>query len=200
MAVRSLNTAGAFRDALRARLLAAVDGLLEHASADALSDAIAAPTGSGALARLLAQLAELNPAAAAEDPLAAAQARSALWRQAFADRTPMLDAGEALALLGLTSTEALRKRDRAGTIIALPMGTNRFAYPAWQFVDGRVIAGLSAVRAALGSPPPWTFAGQLDGLRDAGQADTPTLRELLRRGDVPRAVAVATASGESGGA
>jgi hypothetical protein len=200
MAVRSLNTAGAFRDALRARLLSAVDGLLEHASADEVSDAIAAPTGSGALARLLSQLAELNPAAAAEDPLAAAQARTALWRQSYADRTPMLDAGEAMSLLGLTSTEALRKRDRAGTIIALPLGTNRFAYPAWQFVDGRVVAGLSVVRNALGASPPWTFAGQLDGLRDPNTDDAQTLRELLLRGDIARAVAVATAAGESGGA
>ena len=200
MAVRSLNTAVAFRDALRTRLVSAVDGLLEHASAELVSQAIAAPTGSGALARMLAQIAELNPAAASEDPLAAAQARTALWRQAYADRTPMLEAGETMILLGLTSTEALRKRDRAGTIVALPLGTNRFAYPAWQFVDGRVVAGLAAVRAALGAPPPWTFAGQLDGLRDSGEPDAPTLRDLLLRGDVARAVSVATAAGESGGA
>jgi hypothetical protein len=188
------------REALRTRLMHAVDGLVTRASDAHVLDAIAAQTGSGALARLVSQLAEVSPASATNDPLAAGVARTALWRQQYASATPLLDAGEAMAQLGVTSSEALRKRDRAGTIIALPLGTGKYAYPAWQIVDGRVIAGLAAVRRALGNPTPWVFAGQLDGVRDAGDANAPTLRELLLAGSTVQAVSAAAAITESGGA
>lgn len=200
MAVRAQPSTTDFREALRQRLISAVDGLLDGASRAAVSDAIAAPTGYGALARLLSVLPDVHASAAVDDPLVAAQARTALWRQAYAARTPLLDAGDVMLLLGMTSTEALRKRDRAGTIIALPLGTGRFTYPSWQFVDGSVIPGLAAVRKALGDPASWAYAGQLDTLRDPSHESAPTLRELLLSGNVAQAVVTATASTQSGGA
>ena len=103
-------------------------------------------------------------------------------------------------ILGLTSTEALRKRDAAGTILALPLGTGRFVYPTWQVIEGVVLTGLAAVRRALGNPPAWTFAGQLEGLRDPTGKDNPTLRELLVEGRAAEAVLVAEALAKTGGA
>ena len=188
------------RLALGNRLHAAVESLLEQASDDLVLDAISAPTGSGSLARLVANLTEVSPATAAVDPLASAQARAAIWRTHYAAATPLLDAGEVTTILGLTSSEALRKRDRAGTILALPLATGKYAYPAWQFVDGRVVDGLALVRRALGNSPPWVFAGQLDALRDADSDDSPTLRELLIAGRVPQAVRAASTAMQDGGA
>lgn len=188
------------RTALGNRLHAAVESLLDLASDDLVLEAIAAPSGSGSLARLVANLAELSPAAGIVDPLAAAQARTALWRAHYAQTTALLDAGDVLTILGVTSTEALRKRDRALTILALPLATGKFAYPAWQFVDGRVVEGLALVRRALGAPAPWVYAGQLDALRDPNSADAPTLRALLIDGRVPQAVRAAEALMEDGGA
>ena len=188
------------RTALGNRLHAAVESLLQQASDDLVLDAISAPSGSGSLARLVANLTEVSPAAAMVDPLAAAQARTAIWRAHYAETTALLDAGQVMTILALTSTEALRKRDRAGTILALPLATGKFAYPAWQFVDGRVVEGLAIVRRSLGAPAPWVYAGQLDALRDPNSANAPTLRALLIEGRVPQAVRAAEALMEDGGA
>ncbi len=188
------------RLALGSRLHAAVESLLEQASDDLVMDAISAPTGSGSLARLVANLTEVSPATAVVDPLAAAQARAAIWRTGYTATTPLLDAGEVTTILGLASSEALRKRDRAGTILALPLATGKFAYPTWQFIDGRVVDGLALVRRSLGNPSPWVFAGQLDALRDTDASDSPTLRELLIAARVPQAVRAATIAMQDGGA
>ncbi len=186
------------RDALTARLSAVVAALVEHASERQVLEAIASPSGSGAIAQLVSALPE-DPAVTA-DPLAAAYARAAEWRHAYAAITPLLSAGEVLAVLGLSSTEALRKRDRAGTIVALPLATGKYVYPAWQFVDGRVVAGVAAVRAALETPNGWAFAGQLDSIRSSEETPARTLRELLLAGEINVAVRAGRAATESGGA
>lgn len=186
--------------ALGDRLHDAIDALLKLAPPAPVAKAIAAPTGSGALAVLLADLPTISPGAAAIDPLAASRARTALWRASYLERTPTVDAGEMAALLGLTSTEALRKRDHAGTILALPMGTGRYVFPTWQVIDGIVVSGLAATRRALGNPPAWTFAGPLDGLRDPNGPTNATLRELLIDGKAVHAVRTAEALSIAGGA
>lgn len=188
------------RSALRARIMASVDFLLEQATAADVASFIAAPTGTGSMARLVASLGEVRPAAAVEDPLAAAYARTALWKEAYAAATPMYTPAEAVAALGITSSEALRKRDRAHTILALPVGSDEHRYPTWQIRDGRVVSGLAAVRTALGTPGPWVFAGQLDSLRAMDTDGTPTLRELLLAGRVTEAVHAAQVAADSGGA
>jgi hypothetical protein len=186
------------RRALAERLRAVVSALVEHATERQILDAIAAPSGGGAIAQLVSALPE-EPAVTA-DPLAAAYARAADWRDAYAATTPLFTAGEALQVLNLKSTEALRKRDRAGTIVALPLATGKFMYPAWQFVDGRVVAGIAAVRSALETPNGWAFAGQLDSIRSSEESPGRTLRELLIAGESAAAVHAARAATESGGA
>jgi len=188
------------RDALGNRLHATVDALLTAASETTILAAVAAISGTGALARMLAALPGGDVPAPAADALAPAAARAALWREAYLSATDVLDAGDAARLLGGLTTEALRKRDRATTILALPLGTGRMAYPAWQFVDGRVVSGLAQVRTALGTVNPWVFAGQLDTLRDPN-ADSPrTLRDLLLAGEVIAAVRASEAHAADGGA
>ncbi len=194
-AAATLTTA---REALSERLSAVIVALVRHASERQVLDAIASPSGTGAIAQLVSALPE-DPAVVA-DSLAAAYARAAEWRNAYAAATPLLTAGDVLKLLGITSTEALRKRDRAGTIVALPLATGKFLYPAWQFVDGRVVQGLAAVRAALDTPNGWTLAGQLDSVRSPDASPGRTLRELLLASDVETAVRAARAASESGGA
>ncbi len=188
------------RDALGSRLHATVDALLTAASETTLLEAVAAESGTGALARMLAALPGGNAPASATDALAPAAARAAMWREAYLARTEILDAGDAALVLGGLSTEALRKRDRAGTILALPLGSGRMAYPAWQFSDGRVVAGLAQVRTALGTESPWAFAGQLDSLSDPHAESPRTLRELLVAGEIITAVRAAEALAADGGA
>ena len=187
------------RQALSVRLSAVIAALVEYASERQVLDAIATPSGSGAIAQLVSALPD-DPAVTA-DPLAAAYARAAEWRHAYAATTPLLSASEALHVLNLTSTEALRKRDRAGTVVALPLATGKYMYPAWQFADGRVVPGIAAVRAALETPNGWAFAGQLDSIRSSEDPSPGrTLRELLLAGEMEAAVSAARSATESGGA
>lgn len=188
------------RLALRARIMASVDFLLERATPADVASCIAAPTGTGSMARLVASLGEVRPSLASEDPLAAAYARTALWKESYAAATPMYTPAEAVAALGITSTEALRKRDRAHTILALPVGSDEHRYPTWQIRDGSVVSGLAAVRAALGTPAAWVFAGQLEAVRAMDVEATPTLRELLLAGRATEAVRAAHIAADSGGA
>jgi hypothetical protein len=74
------------------------------------------------------------------------------------------------------------------------VATGKFLYPAWQFVAGRVVPGISAVREALGATNAWVFAGQLETIRSSDDGATRTLRELLVAGDVAGAVNAAKAA------
>jgi hypothetical protein len=54
------------------------------------------------------------------------------------------------------SRQAIEKRVREGSILAVPGPSNRRRYPAIQFMpDGSVAKGLRAVREALPSHNPW---------------------------------------------
>lgn len=134
------------------------------------------------------------------DPLAGAYARAAGARQGYADVTPMCTAETARKSLALASTQALRKLDRAGTILGLPLRNGRHVYPAWQFVEGRVVAGIARVREALGETSGWAYAMQLDSIRNTDEIPARTLREMLLAGDVGAAVSAAAAAAGDGGA
>jgi hypothetical protein len=188
------------RQALFTRMQAALSRMLAQAGDSLVVAAIAAPTGSGALALLVGQFStlETTPEMIALDPLAGARARVGRWRLDYLAATPTLTAGEVSELLGVT-TEALRKRDRSHTIVSLPLATGKYAYPSWQFVDGRVVAGLSRVWTALGEPANgWDFSASLDSYRETTGA-TRTLRQMLCAGDVDGAVGAARAVMEADG-
>lgn len=186
------------RQAVFDRISAAARAMVAQASESDILATIAAPTGTLALAHLITVLPA--PDAAADEGLASAYAGAAQWRTDYLAAVPTLSASDAQAALGLRSTEALRKRDRAGTILALPLASGKFAYPAWQFVDGRVVGGLAGVREALGTDSAWAFAGQLETIRASDEAEPRTLRSMLVVGDVTAALQAASAAADSGGA
>jgi hypothetical protein len=57
-------------------------------------------------------------------------------------------------LLGI-SRQAVDKRRRNNTLLAVQAGGRGYRYPVWQVVDGRALAGLEDVLEALADHDPW---------------------------------------------
>lgn len=107
------------------------------------------------------------------------------------------DLSEVRKLMHGISRQAVDKRVKEGSLLAVPGPSNRRSYPTVQFNrDGSVIEGLKALRQALPTRNPWAVLNFLvnpqDGLRGAKPI------ERLRAGAVGEVVAAARAIGEQG--
>ena len=185
---RALNALADAAPALGERSLAA--------AADAASD-------NEALLQAL-QHTETLAAWRRHDPLAEAKLRGvqAQARLLAAEGGP-LTGQQVAALLGI-SRQAVAKRRRAGTVLAVPTGRRGYAYPAWQFDTGNPGGMLPGVDVALrelegnGVRGPWTrLSWFLTGdvrLRGARPLDA------LRQGRIDAVRAAAAAYGEQGAA
>ncbi|MBC8122778.1 MAG: hypothetical protein H7Y22_13175 [Gemmatimonadaceae bacterium] len=128
------------------------------------------------------------------DPLAAARLRGvALKRDLLMAEGGTLTSGQVAAHLHLTR-QAVDKRRRKGQLLAFSLGRRGYAYPAWQFHEGRVLAGLGQVLAALAEYSPWTQAMFLTTGDIRLEDETPL--EYLRDGHIDAVVAAAAAYGE----
>lgn len=155
-----------------------------HQAFDALLEILARP--------------EVMQEAVRTDPLAAARLRGVtLKRDLLTAEGGTLTGEQAAAHLHLTR-QAVDKRRRKGQLLAFSLGRRGYAYPAWQFHEGRVLAGLEQVLAALGEYSSWTQAMFLTtgDIRLGGR----TPLECLRDGHVDAVVVAATAYGKQGAA
>lgn len=136
--------------ALRQRFETVFDQVFENADAGTIERAVAAPSNFGAVVRALNETAASIASVADLDPLAAAYARGAEQKAELLKRTGgAMSVNEVASLLGITR-QAVDKRRREGKLIAVPKGSD-FAYPAVQFDDDTVIAGLRELLSELGS-------------------------------------------------
>ncbi|HTB42760.1 MAG TPA: hypothetical protein VK741_03975 [Acetobacteraceae bacterium] len=124
-------------------------------SAEALADALSAPTGAGAVARLVADVAALGAAGELE-PLADSIARGAETKADLVRRAGgLLTAVQMGHALGGISRQAVDKRRRAGQFLAVHVGAD-WRYPAAQADrDGCVPDGLASVIQAMRDAGPW---------------------------------------------
>jgi hypothetical protein len=143
------------REAFRRRAMEAIDRMTDTASAEALADALSAPTGAGAVARLLADVAALGAAGELE-PLADSIARGAGTKADLVRRSGGLLTGVQMGhVLGGISRQAVDKRRRAGQLLAVHVGAD-WRYPAAQADrDGSVPDGLASVVQAMRDAGPW---------------------------------------------
>ena len=143
------------REAFRRRAMGAVDRMAREASPEALTEALAAPTDSGSVARLLADDAA-GEALRHLDPLAGAIARGAEVRAKLAEAAGGLLAADTVGrLLGITR-QAVDKRRGAGRLLALRIRGD-WHYPAAQFsTDGEVLDGIAELVAAMPEAGPWS--------------------------------------------
>ena len=165
----------------------AIDRLTDAASPESLADALSAPTGAGAVARLLADVAALGAAGELE-PLAASIARGAEARADLVRRVGgLLTAVQMGTVLGGISRQAVDKRRRAGQLLAVHVGAD-WRYPAAQVdFDGNVADGLASVIQAMRGAGPWATLDFLLAPDSALGGLTP-LSALKRGGAVAAAV------------
>lgn len=100
---------------------------------------------------------------------------------------PVLETGEVCALLGV-SRETIRKKVDRKQLLALPKGGDR-VFPAFQFKDGDVLAGLADVLAALDTDSPFVALSFL--LSKSPGFGGKSAHELLQSGELEPVVAEA---------
>jgi len=185
-------SADPIRAAFQRRSMDALSRISAQASTESLTDALAATTDVGTLARVLGDVDVVGAAVAALEPLAPLIARNAEHRlELLAEAGGTLSAGEVGDLLGITR-QGVDKRRRANALLAFRRGGD-WRYPRCQFDEEahEVLEGLSKVVQAFAEAGPWVTLdfllaadATLDGrtpiaaLRDGGW--TEGLDRLLR--------------------
>lgn len=171
---------GSVQAAFLRRAMAAIERITAAAPSQVLTDALAAPTGAGALAQILSHSELIGPAVADLDPLVPALARNVEHRRHLLERAGgVLSAEEAGKVVGI-SRQAIDKRRRGRAILAIREGSD-WKYPACQFRDGEVLPGIAGVVRGFEAQGPWVA---LDFLlaRDSALGDRSPL-EALSQGD-----------------
>ncbi|HEU4987895.1 MAG TPA: helix-turn-helix domain-containing protein [Rhizobiaceae bacterium] len=158
MARTAPNRSSMRSDSLQAAFLRRATSALERmaatASPETLSDALAAPTDAGSLAWLLSRSEVVGEAVIELDPLVPALARNVEHRMQLIERAGgTLSAEDAGRLLGI-SRQAVDKRRRSGALLAVREGSD-WRYPACQFGEMDVLAGMADVIRAYASAGPW---------------------------------------------
>jgi hypothetical protein len=103
---------------------------------------------------------------------------------------------EVRKLLNGISRQALEKRVKDGSLLAVPGPSNRRRYPAIQFTRDGVVQGLKKVQEALPTRNPWTILNFL--VRSDSRLGGRKPIELLRNGDVDLVVSAARGMGVQG--
>jgi hypothetical protein len=159
------------REAFRRRALGAVERMARESPPEALVTALAAATDVGTLARATADQAA-SEASRRLDPLAGAIARGAEIKAHLAEQAGGLLSAEAVGrMLGITRA-AVDKRRATGKALAVRVRSD-WHYPACQFRDGEVIAGVPEVLASMGDATGWSVLAFLLAEEDALGGRTP---------------------------
>lgn len=170
------------RDAFRERARHAIDHIASSATIETLTDALAAPTDFGAVARALRDPNSFS-AALLLDPLADALARGAAEREGLAVKADgLMSADEAGRALGGITRQAVDKRRRNRQLLGIRIA-NDWRYPAAQFgADGEVVPGLADILNELADLGPWAVLDFL--LADDAALEGASPLKALRRGGV----------------
>jgi hypothetical protein len=176
------------------RAISAVLRFAELSEASVVN-ATAAPTDLVVLLRALSS-GELLDDLRSVEPLAPAFIRGIQdQRRLIEQHGGSLSAGQIAQMLGITR-QAVDKRRRSHTLLALSMGRHGYRYPVWQFTKSGPLAGLEDVLQALEPHDEWMqiafFVGKNPRLGD----ETPV--DMLRGGKVERVVKAARVYGEHG--
>jgi len=183
------------RVAFLVRCLRGLARLAPTLDPDTLCAATSAGTDLAALLQALEAPAALE-ALTDEDPLTEARLRDVEVREGIRHAEGGLISAEAVGRrLGVTR-QAIDRRRRAGSLLALPVAAHRYGYPAWQFVDTRVLPGLEEVLPALNVRDPWTIAGWFLGENSLLDGERPL--DVLRGGNVTSVRRAAALFGEQG--
>jgi biotin operon repressor len=133
-----------------------------------------------------------------KDPLVSAKLRGLERQQALVKSGGGVLSGEQAAhILGI-SRQAVDKRRRQGQLIGLTQGRRGYAYPAWQFENGKSIAHLEKVLHALRGHDSWMQLSFFLNPNDRLEGVTPL--HALRAGNLESVLQAASIYGEQGAA
>ena len=143
------------------RSMTAILRIAKAETDEKLSEALAAPTDVGMIARAISNTDVASTAVAELDPFASLIAKGAEVKQILIQQAGgLLSASEVAKARGL-SPQAIYKQRRSHKLLSVPYAGEE-KYPAIQFDrEGRPLAGLSSVLEALNLAGPW---GTLDFL------------------------------------
>lgn len=184
------------RELFSRRMHEVVDHLARSIDKETIVEVLGMADGFSGLGVAMQRAATLE-AARVGDPLAAARVRGIAAREKLIERAGgLLRVSEAAARLGVTPQAVSGRRTR-GTILAVPIPSGEWLYPACQFTDHGLISGIDKfVRAFREDADPWTRLAVL--LAPAGRFGGKSALELLREGQIEEAVSIAATYGEQG--
>lgn len=171
--------------------------LVEAATTGELKESLTAPTDVGTLSRLLADAA-VQAEVQALDPLAEAFARGAEAKEELLHRAGGAWTAELVARHLHISRQAVNKRRKSGTLLAVEAGTN-FLYPRCQFTKAGVYEHLPEVLQAMQTESGWMKLQLLFTHTVRGDSRE-TILEALQRGRVEEALHAARTWGDQGAA
>jgi hypothetical protein len=184
---------------VQALMMRAIHAVLRFAelSEDSVVRATAAPTDLTVLLTALSS-GELLEELRSVEPLAPAFIRGIeAQRRLLDEHGGTLTAQQVAGILGI-SRQAVEKRRRAQTLIALTTGRHGYRYPVWQFTKSGVLPGLADVLQVLAPHDEWMQAAFFVGKNPRLGDQTPI--EMLKAGKLKRVLGVAQTYGEHGAA
>ena len=132
------------------------------------------------------------------DPLIRAKLRGIEHRKRILEKLGgTLSAEQVSELIGI-SRQAVDRRRSQNQLIGLTQGKRGYAYPAFQFEDGKTLDGLKEVLDALSGHDPWMQSIFFANGNDRLNGKTPL--DALRQGKTEAVVRAAEAYGEQGAA
>lgn len=184
-------------DVFRARAERAVQLLAENMSRADLEKAASEPSDIGVI--LSALQSDSGIVVLPQDPLARARLRAIRMKRELLERDGgVLSGSEVAELLGL-QRQAVNKRVKAKSLLALETAKHGYSYPAWQFVDGETLPGLAEVLRSLDpAMDSWMVLAFFLNSNIALAGASPL--EALRRGELEAALRAARSHGQHGAA
>ena len=179
------------------RAFNALSSITNELSSQSVDELTASPTDFELLVNALSA-ASIAAESSDGDPLIRAKLRGIEHRKRIIEKLGgTLSVEQVSELIGI-SRQAVDKRRSQNQLIGLIQGKRGYAYPAFQFEDGKTLDGLKEVLEALAGHDPWMqsifFANGNDRLNHRTPLDA------LRQGETKAVVRVAEAYGEQGAA
>ncbi len=168
---------------LRRRAIEVLNRAVASAIASASEGTLEAILAAGDAAQALAVAPRDLPPAPPERLAAerAAKARTANFRTEVTEKAGGMFARADVAQLLDVTPAAVDKQRQRGQILGVPYG-NDIRFPAAQFKDGAVVAGLKPVLAAFGDMNPWGQLQLLVAPLDGFAEQQTSILDLLARG------------------
>lgn len=179
------------------RAFNALSSITNELSSQSVEELTASPTDFELLVNALSA-ASIAAESSDGDPLIRAKLRGIEHRKRILEKLGgTLSAEQVSELIGI-SRQAVDRRRSQNQLIGLTQGKRGYAYPAFQFEDGKTLDGLKKVLDALSGHDPWMQSIFFANGNDRLNGRTPL--DALRQGKTEGVVRAAEAYGEQGAA